>query len=169
MALISYVEGKFKKKKKKRCVSPFLYHYFLPWRKFHQIPAPVPHALILASESSFWMTQVLFKLLPMFCDSDWVSLCSSPSRVGVLVSCNLLVVLDVTLLVFKTRHYSSYFPGTGSLVLGTQCGTQTPNSSGRDLHGCEILPTCELLHQGCGFWLAHIFVPSTCLDTALYL
>ena len=49
------------------------------------------------------------------------------------------------------QNHSTYFPGTGSLVLGTQCGTQTPNSSGRDLHVCEILPTCELLHQGCGF------------------
>lgn len=45
-----------------------------PGEKFQQILVPLAHALILVNESSFWMAKLLFKLLPLFWDSEWGSL-----------------------------------------------------------------------------------------------
>lgn len=45
------------------------------------IPAPLAHALIFLNEFPFYMTQVLFKVLPLPWDSEQVCLYKSPSRV----------------------------------------------------------------------------------------
>lgn len=49
-------------------------------RKFQQIPGPLAPALILVSEASFCMTQVIFKLLPLIWNLEQMSLHTSPSK-----------------------------------------------------------------------------------------
>ena len=49
-------------------------------KKFHQISASSSHAPKLVNKSPSWVTQTLLKLLPLCWNSEWVSLCVSPSR-----------------------------------------------------------------------------------------
>lgn len=69
-------ERERERKKKKKAPSST----FVP-AEFHWIPAPLAYTLKSINESPY-MTQAIFKVLPLYWDSEQVSLCMSPSRVG---------------------------------------------------------------------------------------
>lgn len=93
-----------------------------PQRKFHQIPDPPFHTLILTlvSESSFLMTLLLFKLLPLYRGLRVRKSVCEPFQSRLWISHGPLVLPDIAVLVFKAR--CSLYPGAGPSGWGAPQG-----------------------------------------------
>lgn len=80
-----------------------------PQRKFHQIPDPPFHTLILTpvSESSFLMTLLLFKLLPLYRGLRVRKSVCEPFQSRLWISHGPLVLPDISRVGFQSQMFSS--------------------------------------------------------------
>lgn len=98
-------------------------------RKFQLTPAPPAPALILVSESSFCMTQVLFKLLPLIWNLEQISLPKALLKPGLVFLPHFSSQRYKPHWFSKSDVIEAQFPSPGSPGWETHSGAQTSQSS----------------------------------------